>query len=468
MTTVLVPVAADQVNAIDVSTAYSGQVLDARGPSWVEFGPDGQPSFPELLPPVLGFTRVDNRGRSGRRDQDNAQLMVDTTNNAYAWDTAFQGVGLIHGGNNLIEADTPANRRAILQSWRVMAAMMSASARIEQSGWNFRPNANGDNWVTDSAQPYASGGTATIGFHDGLQVDIPVPAGTSYLLCHGTDTTAARGATLRVSQNGVEVAVASLDGQTVMTPNEANNGVAPVVIRLPNLRAGTVTVTVDHAGLAGQVLAIIDALLPQSATPRTIIGVKPVTLNAPTHDKPDLLAYYRTVPDAIRDEFPNFLSVDPQPGWNRATMLGPDGLHPNVAGTIEHRDSIVTGVRIDQFGRLAQVIEPSTWYNVDTPAAVARIEGVWDDAPTDNLDFCDLIFETAREQVIAYAPTPAEGETYPRRMVYAQLQQARNLWLAGRTDANGDMGGDFSFTPRPLDKTIRTIIRPIQGAVSVL
>lgn len=468
MTTVLVPVDAARINALDVSAAYSGQVLDARGPSWVEFGPDGQPPFPELLPAVLGFASVINHGRAGRRDQDNAQLMVDTTNNAYAWDTAFNGVGLIHGGNNLIEADTAANRRAALESWRVMAALMSASARVEQTGWTFRPNANGDNWVTDSAQPYASGGTATIGFHHGLQVDIPVPAGTSYLLCHGTDTNAARGATLRISQNGVEVAVKSLDGTTVITPNEANNGVSPVVVRLPNLRAGTVTVTVDHAGLSGQVLAIIDALLPQSATPRPIIGVKPVTLAAPTHDKPDLLAFLRAVPDIIRDEFPNFLAVDPQPGWNPATMLLGDGLHPNVAGTIEHRDAIVTGVRADQFGRLAQIVEPSVWYSTDTPAAVARIEQVWEDAPTDNLDFCDLIFETAREQVIAYAPTPAEGEAYPRRMVYAQLQQARNLWLAGRTDANGDIGGDFSFTPRPLDKTIRTIIRPIQGGLSVL
>lgn len=111
------------------------------------------------------------------------------------------------------------------------------------------------------------------------------------------------------------------------------------------------------------------------------------------------------------------------------------------------------------------------WYQA-TEQGAARIEQVWPDAPTDNLEFCALIFETAREQVIAYAPAPLPDEDIngdpKQRYIYAQLQQARNLWLAGRTDANGDIGGDFTFTPRPLDKTIRAIIRPIDGKIHVL
>lgn len=354
----------------DVSQYFAGKDLDSHGPSWVQYGPDGQPPFPDLLPAVLGFTKNINHGLSARRDQDNAQVMVDTTDNTYFWDTASTAVGLIHGGNNLLEADTPANRSAAYESWRVMAALMSASSRIEQSAWTFRPNANGDNWVTDSAQPYASGGTATIGFHHGLQVDIPVPAGTSYLLCHGTDINYARGATLHITQNGVEIATKSLDNVTVVTPNEANNGVSPIVIRLPNLQAGTVTVTVDHAGLTGQVVAIIDALLPMSTSPRMILGIKPVTLIAPSHDKPALFAFLRTIPDLIRIEFgTHFLSIDPMPTWNPSTMLGPDGLHPNVAGTMQHRDAIVAAIKVVKLGgntapyRIALLTErgSSTW-----------------------------------------------------------------------------------------------------------
>lgn len=120
------------------------------------------------------------------------------------------------------------------------------------------------------------------------------------------------------------------------------------------------------------------------------------------------------------------------------------------------------------------------WYTVegDTPAAAgeaqARLLAAWRDAPLINLEVCGMILEVAREQVIAFAPAPAppvEGEPVPgppTRFVYAQLQQAINLWNAGRVSSAGNLGGDgYSFTPRPLDKTIKSIIRPVQGAPDV-
>lgn len=55
-------------------------------------------------------------------------------------------------------------------------------------------------------------------------------------------------------------------------------------------------------------------------------------------------------------------------------------------------------------------------------------------------------------------------EQVPDRFVLAQLMQARNLWNAGRTTGDGDVGPDgFVFRPMPLDKTIRLVIRPIDG-----
>lgn len=56
----------------------------------------------------------------------------------------------------------------------------------------------------------------------------------------------------------------------------------------------------------------------------------------------------------------------------------------------------------------------------------------------------------------------------PNRYVYAQLQQAQNLWNAGRASGDGNVGAEgYTFQPRPLDKTIRQIIRPTTGAASV-
>jgi hypothetical protein len=131
-------------------------------------------------------------------------------------------------------------------------------------------------------------------------------------------------------------------------------------------------------------------------------------------------------------------------------------------------------------------------------AAQNRLVLAWRDAPLESPEVCQLILDVAREQVIAYAPDPGTAEAAvaavlgrfglehhltdvlailelddltdpPRRYVYAQLQQARNLWEAGRVNQNGEVGAEgFSFIPRPLDKTIRSIIRPMDGKPHVL
>jgi hypothetical protein len=117
----------------------------------------------------------------------------------------------------------------------------------------------------------------------------------------------------------------------------------------------------------------------------------------------------------------------------------------------------------------------ATWYNVADDPEQARLLGAWPDAPIENLEVCEIILETAQDQVTAYAPAPApvpSGEPVPdppARYVYAQLQQARNLWNSGRTTGEGDVGPDgFVFRPYPLDKTIKQIIRPVDGKPHVL
>lgn len=67
-----------------------------------------------------------------------------------------------------------------------------------------------------------------------------------------------------------------------------------------------------------------------------------------------------------------------------------------------------------------------------------------------------------------WAGEPADATGASENYVYAQLQQAINLWNAGRTDGNGAVGAEgWSFVPRPLDKVIRNIIRPIDGKPDV-
>lgn len=137
----------------------------------------------------------------------------------------------------------------------------------------------------------------------------------------------------------------------------------------------------------------------------------------------------------------------------------------------------------------------ATWYSADDGAAQTRLKAAWAGAPIQNAELCAFIVDTARLQVVEYAPdaTTAEAaiaEVLLRfgltdrleevlavlnlakdqptfNLVYAQLQQATNLWAAGRADENGEVGSEgYSFVPRPLDKTIRSIIRPTNAEVS--
>lgn len=135
----------------------------------------------------------------------------------------------------------------------------------------------------------------------------------------------------------------------------------------------------------------------------------------------------------------------------------------------------------------------TAWYSI---ADQGRLIGAWEDAPIEDEESCGFLLETARVQVLTYAPENAtlagavellltqfgvsdklsdvlallgaEPSDPPFNYVYAQLRQAQNLWNAGRVSGGGEAGdGQFSFTPRPLDKTIRGIIRPADGKPDV-
>ena len=116
-----------------------------------------------------------------------------------------------------------------------------------------------------------------------------------------------------------------------------------------------------------------------------------------------------------------------------------------------------------------------TWYSAENGAAQDRLVKAWRDAPIENEEVCQFILDAAKDQVIAYAPAlpvPVEGEPVPdppSRYVYAQLQQAKNLLMAGSVARGGEYGdGEFSYEPRPLDKAIKNLIRPIDGKPHVL
>lgn len=104
--------------------------------------------------------------------------------------------------------------------------------------------------------------------------------------------------------------------------------------------------------------------------------------------------------------------------------------------------------------------EDSGWHTLDS----ARSTG-WDDA----IEMPDVqlwnLLETARGDVLEFAPVIAENDPVPLRYCAAQLMQARNRWNAGLANpANGDIGGDgFALTVFPLDWQVKQLLRPTTG-----
>lgn len=138
------------------------------------------------------------------------------------------------------------------------------------------------------------------------------------------------------------------------------------------------------------------------------------------------------------------------------------------------------------------------WFSVSTSAAQERLVAAWDSAPVENEELCSFLADVSRTQVVAYAAeddAPAlqvaelldglgitstvinevlellefeEDPEPPARYVFAQLQQMKNLYNAAEASPMGEMGPDsYSFVPRPLDKTIRQMIRPTTGGADV-
>lgn len=111
------------------------------------------------------------------------------------------------------------------------------------------------------------------------------------------------------------------------------------------------------------------------------------------------------------------------------------------------------------------------WYNVSDTDAQQRLLAAWEDVPIEDLETLGMLLSTAQRQVIAYAPAldpDDEAAVHPDDYALYQLRQAQNLWNAGRTAGDGTIGAEgFTFVPRPLDKTIRTMIRPIDGRPDV-
>lgn len=349
----LAPEVRDQIASKATLTGmYPAVPLYGYGNSWMDAA-----GFFGALPSRFGFSLLGNRAVGGHRVQDTAITALSP--GVGEW-TPGSGVAVVNDlGNNLADPDDAANRGAALESARALCAILSSSAKTESTGWTFSTSPA---WA-DTAMGYAgaSGESYAISTTDGAYVDFPVPAGTSYLTVFGGDGAAFKTGTVTVTQGGRTFTKATNEKARV-TAYRAALGVAPVVVRLDGMSAGTARATFTTGGVAGAVSAV-DCLLTLSPNPPTIVWIKPVAVTATGYTgKASLLSYLRSIPDVLAQEFPNVVVVDPAAGWDPNTMLGPDGLHPNAAGWAHVGDAVSAALVKQSVGGLdetavAEVVE---------------------------------------------------------------------------------------------------------------
>lgn len=109
------------------------------------------------------------------------------------------------------------------------------------------------------------------------------------------------------------------------------------------------------------------------------------------------------------------------------------------------------------------VDDPSTgWHTIET----ARAD--WPSAPGFDA-WLHVLLETAKQQVLDYAPALAAGQHPPANYQHAQLLQARNSWNAAMVDpSTGGLGEDsFIITPHPLDWHIKQVLRPKRAVPTI-
>jgi hypothetical protein len=104
---------------------------------------------------------------------------------------------------------------------------------------------------------------------------------------------------------------------------------------------------------------------------------------------------------------------------------------------------------------------------VATWATPEDARAIWPDAPTGTPaedDLLDRLLAAAQEVCEAYAPALADVDPVPARYTEAVCQQARAIW--SNFERDGDVigfGDDFAVRVRPLEPSVKLLLRPQTG-----
>lgn len=290
-------------------TPAAGTVCTAYGDSWTAqdiHNTPGQRAIQQLRDRLsLSLT---NQAVGGYKTGDCAGRAIGTTG---TFTPGTGGLVVVAGAglNDLSQTDTTQVRAAATNYLRALFAVLCAAARIEQTAFTYSGT-----WSTQAnSLGTSSGGSNNIANADGAACSYTITTpGTYYLLLIGADGSSMVGGVWTVTQGGTTLATVDTNQQTVNTGAVFTSGYGPMAVRLDNVQAGPLTMTFSTAGRSGA-QGFLDALLPLSSTPPTILAVKPVEVLIGSYQKPGLLEHIREQYDALAAEFGTSVVVcDPE------------------------------------------------------------------------------------------------------------------------------------------------------------
>lgn len=360
------------------SGTMEGTAVYAYGHSYVAsdfFGQGPQQRYINRAAARLNFQAI-NRAASGWRMMDTALDAIGSRYPGRTWAPGTKGVVVLDCTLN--DASSQGTAAAALAGYRhalrAFANFVSCETVIDSSaaGWTVN-GAESTNLSSDyyggSNRSITTGATTTWSrTFTGTEITvgmfgIATAAGEFDILIDGT---------VRATVNCAAQCTAS-------TVSGITRDYVPLTVRISGLTNASHTLLIrPKNGVAATGLGpFLDWVGFRSATPPRIVVVKCVPV--PDTSKDAAIAAYNAIIDEVAAEFPNMVVVDPSVGWNRATMIGSDGVHLSAAGNA-HLAAVLTRA-------LDGLPHEAGSTSVGVAAPVGSWVTLWDPGPATNLIF---------------------------------------------------------------------------------
>lgn len=349
-------------SVLSVAVLAGGPVATTTDPAPVALlAPDSDVILEGLPLTVYGHSIAAGQGATGNASWVNrlaGRHRMATANRAVCGDLSAQTVGRLigttgtpwtHANGVVVLQDalndvrrygvTAAGLNGFANNLTAMLATLTASSRIESTGT--AGFAYSGSWAT-TAYPWASAGDLRYTSTVGAWVDVTFTGDSLNLMLWV------------LASDSPQVFFADADGTVIRTRTYAETGgggsvnATPVLERFTGYGAGQHTIRMYHDQGPGNIY--VDAQLPESAAPPQVLVVKDPgiiawDLYAPfDQGSAAALDAYNDAIDTVAAGFPN-VTVVTVPGWDLATMAGPDGVHPNERGHAQIADAVEQALR---------------------------------------------------------------------------------------------------------------------------